>query len=431
MENNINIKPRLSIGRIMIVGLGFLGINLVWPIFNSFVPLFLQAGNPEYEQSLLAAGREIPDIAGFGLSPSLAFFIMTWDNIFNVFVSPWAGLKSDQTWTRFGRRKPWLLIGVPIAAIALTIIPLARSIFAIMVFIILMNFGMSLFRTPTVAWLGDLFPPEKRSQANGIINLMGGVGGAIALFGSGMLFDRFGPLAPFLGGALMLVLSEGIAVWQVHEPRSINAAQEAKPQRSFFRNMHAILKDQGRHTYLLLISIFLYFMAYESLQTGLTSFGVFTLGISPGLATITTALFAGSFIVFSIPSGMLAARLGRKRMMLIGLIAMIAFFTFGYFFINGAWMMGVILVLVGIAWAFVNVNSLPMVLDFSDGVNIGVFTGLYYVAAQAAAVAGPVLSGAVIEVFGNDYRLLWIMSTLYVLLAALAIFPVRAKSKVK
>jgi MFS family permease len=221
-------------------------------------------------------------------------------------------------------------------------------------------------------------------------------------------------VAPFLGGALMLVLSEGIAVWQVHEPRSINTAQEAKPQRSFFRNMRSILKEQGKDTYLLLISIFLYFMAYESLQTGLTSFGVFTLGISPGLATITTALFAGSFIIFSIPSGILAARLGRKRMMLIGLIAMIAFFTFGYFFINGAWMMGVILVLVGIAWA---------------GVNIGVFTGLYYVAAQAAAVTGPVLSGAVIEVFGNDYRLLWIMSALYVLLAAIVIFPVRAHSK--
>ena len=429
MEITVNKKPHLSIGRIMIVGLGFLGINLVWPIFNSFVPLFLQAGNPEYEQSLIAAGREIPNIAGFGLSPSLAFFVMTWDNIFNVFISPWAGLKSDQTWTRFGRRKPWMLIGVPVATFALIMIPLARSVFAIMVFITFMNFGMSLFRTPTVAWLGDLFPPEKRSQANGIINLMGGIGGAIALFGSGILFDKFGRVAPFIGGALMLVLSEGIAIWQVKEPDSIPSAQTPKVKGSFFNNLRAILKDQGKNTFLLLVSIFLYFMAYESLQTGLTSFGVFTLGITPGLATVTTALFAASFIIFSIPSGIIAGKLGRQRMMLIGLVAMVILFSFGYFFINGVWLLGVLLVLIGIAWAFVNVNSLPMVLDFCKNGNVGVFTGLYYVAAQAAAIAGPVLSGAIIEIFGNDYRLLWIISALYVLLAVLVIMPVRASSK--
>ena len=66
-------------------------------------------------------------------------------------VSPWAGTKSDHTWTRFGRRKPWIMIGTPIAALALTLIPLANTIFAIMVFILITNFGMSLFRTPTVA----------------------------------------------------------------------------------------------------------------------------------------------------------------------------------------------------------------------------------------------------------------------------------------
>ena len=430
MENTkTSIKPHLSVGRTLIVGLGFLGINLVWPIFNSFVPLFLQAGNPEYEQSLLAAGREIPNITGFGLSPSLAFFIMTWDNIFNVLVSPWAGLKSDHTWTRFGRRKPWMLIGVPIAAIALTLIPFAQSVFAIMIFIALTNFGMSLFRTPTVAWLGDLFPSEKRSQANGIINLMGGIGGAIALFGSGILFDQFGRFAPFLGGALMLILSEGIAIWQVEEPNTITHAQKQNARHGFLHNMRLAMQNQGKDTILLLISIFLYFMAYESLQTGLTSFGVFTLGITPGLATITTALFAGAFIVFSMPSGLLAFKLGRKRMMLIGLIAMVVLFTVGYFFIDGVWLLGIILVLVGTAWAFVNVNSLPMVLDFSDGVNVGIFTGLYYVAAQGAAVAGPVLSGAVIELFGNDYRLLWALSALYVLLATLVILPIQPPAK--
>ena len=427
MENKKN--TRLSIYKTIIIGLGFLGINLVWPIFNSFVPLILQAGNPEYEQSLIAAGREIPDIMGFGLNPSLAFFIMTWDNIFNVLVSPWAGLKSDLTWTRFGRRKPWMMIGVPIAAIALILIPLANSIFAIMVFIILTNFGMSLFRTPTVAWLGDLFPPERRSQANSIINLMGGIGGAIALFGGGILFDRFGRVAPFLGAAITLVLSEGIAVWLVKEPKEIKSVEAKADRRGFLGNMREILKGQGKDTFYLLISIFLYFMAYESLQTGLTSFGVFTLGISPGLATMTTAFFAGSFILFSVPSGILAAKLGRRSMILIGLTAMVILFSAGYLFIDGVWMLSIILVLVGVGWACVNVNSLPLVFDFSKGLNAGVFTGLYYVAAQGAAVAGPVLSGVIVEVFGNDFRLLWMVSAIYVLLATLLVLPIKVPAK--
>ena len=57
--------------RTFVVGFGFLGISVIWPIFNNFVPIFLQAGNPEYNRQLLEAGREIPKVAGFGLAPGL------------------------------------------------------------------------------------------------------------------------------------------------------------------------------------------------------------------------------------------------------------------------------------------------------------------------------------------------------------------------
>jgi len=164
---------RFPYGRTVVLGFGFLGISLVWPIFNQFIPIFLQAGNPAF-----AAETEV---AGFGLSPALALFIMTWDNLINVFVQPWVGERSDRTWNRFGRRKGWILLGVPVAVIGFVQIPLAPTALAIAVFILITNVGMALFRSPTVAWLGDLFKPEQRSQANGVINLMGGVGGLLAL----------------------------------------------------------------------------------------------------------------------------------------------------------------------------------------------------------------------------------------------------------
>jgi len=412
---------KIHFGKTMVIGLAFLGINLVWPVFNSFVPLFLQAGNPAYEQQLIEAGREIPNIAGFGLSPALAFFVMTWDNIFNVLVSPWAGAKSDHTWNKLGRRKPWIMLGMPIAAIAMTLIPLANSVFAIMVFILITNFGMSLFRTPAVAWLGDLFPAEKRSQANGIINLMGGIGGALALFGSGMLFDAFGRVIPFLAAALLLAAVEGVAMWQVNEPSpEENGVISIAKKSNFFEDMRSVFTSQSRSMLFLLLSIFLYFMAYEALQTGLTSFAVFSLGLTPGLATIMTALFAAAFILFSIPSGFIAGKLGRRRTMSIGMLGLSASFGIGFFVIQEQVVLGVILLLAGFCWAFINVNSLPLVLDLGDSAQVGVYTGLYYVAAQSAAISGPVISGAVVELAGNNYRWLWAVSAVYVLLAFIA-----------
>src|SRR5690606_2641940 len=210
---------RFDYRRTLIVGFGFLGISIIWPIFNQFIPIFLQAGNPEYERQLLEAGREIPDVTGFALAPSLALFIMTWDNLINVFLQPWVGARSDRTWNRFGRRKPWILLGAPIAALGFIFIPLAPTVMAMAAFILITNVGMALFRSPTVAWLGDLFPSADRSKANGIINLMGGVGGVIALLGGGLLFIQFGRPAPFIGGAILMLVAVGVAVLLVREPR--------------------------------------------------------------------------------------------------------------------------------------------------------------------------------------------------------------------
>jgi MFS family permease len=306
-------------------------------------------------------------------------------------------------------------------------IPVANTLLAIMVFILITNFGMSLFRSPTVAWLGDLFSAEKRSQANGIINLMGGVGGAIALFGSGILFDKFGRVAPFIGAAALLLLSEGIAVWRVREPERVMTQAEGELKGNFLANFRKVLKNQSRSANLILLAIFLYFMAYEALQTGLTSFAVFSLGMTPGEATIITALFAAAFILFAVPSGFISSRFGRKRMIVIGLVGMILLFSFGYFLIQTPFSLGLVLLLTGISWACVNVNSLPLVFDYGDEGQSGAYTGLYYVAAQAAAISGPVLSGAVVELLDNNYRWLWAVSAVYVLLAWLAMQGVKPR----
>ena len=95
--------------RALFLGLVSYAASLAELVFDTFVPVLLQAGHPLWHND---TGPHAP-LVGFALAPSLAFFIMTWDNVINLFVHPLAGVRSDQTWTRWGRRKPWLLVGVP------------------------------------------------------------------------------------------------------------------------------------------------------------------------------------------------------------------------------------------------------------------------------------------------------------------------------
>jgi MFS family permease len=175
---------------------GFMSIFLIWPIYNQFIPIFLQAGNPEWELESRVLRPAFTGITGFGLSPAVAFFIMTWDN-----VQSWAGVRSDRTWGRWGRRKPWLLVGVPIAAFGFVLIPFARILAVMLLFIFIANVGMALFRAPTAALLGDIFSPEQRSQARGISGLMASISGIVAIAVGSVLFERVGRAAPFIFSA--------------------------------------------------------------------------------------------------------------------------------------------------------------------------------------------------------------------------------------
>jgi MFS family permease len=424
-----NDLRRFTYRKTFLVGFGFLGISIIWPIFNQFIPIFLQAGNPEFERQLLEAGRDIPDVVGFGLTPSLALFIMTWDNIINVFVQPWVGAKSDHTWNRFGRRKPWILLGMPIAVVGFVLIPFAQTALMVAVFILITNFGMALFRSPTVSWLGDLYLPDDRSKANGIINLMGGVGALIAFFAGGWLYDSVGRAAPFIAGAVLLIVASLVAVWRVREPRVIETEEDKGA--GVIQNLKEMFADPNKSGLLVLVSILFWFMGFNALEAGLSSFAVFTLGISPGQASIFAGSISISFILFALPAGFLGTKYGRRNVIIVGLLGLIVLLLAGFFIIQGAVTFVIILVLAGVFWSAVNVNSLPLVYDYGDERKIGAYTGLYYFASQSAAVLGPTLGGVTVDVMGDQYRWLWLFSVLFMVLAFVTMTRVKARVSAK
>ena len=418
------MSSRLNYGKTFLLGFGFLGISIIWPIFNQYIPIFLQAGNPEFERQLLAEGRAIPDIVGFGLAPSLALFIMTWDNILNMFIAPWIGAQSDQTWNRFGRRKPYILLGAPLALLGFIFIPFAQSVLAIAAFILITNFGMALFRSPTVAWLGDLFEPNERSKANGVINLMGGVGGLLAYFGGGILFNSFGRVAPFAAGAIATAVALVVALIFVKEPAKITTESKEK-KRSVLENLRVVIDNPDKSGLYVLFGILFWFMAFNALETGLSSFAVFTLGMKAGTASVYTGLVTITVILFAIPAGIFGTRFGRGPIIRVGLVGLTALALLGYFFIQNTLTFAIVLVLTGAFWSLVNVNSLPLVYDHGDEKRIGAFTGLYYLSSQLAAVLGPTLGGILVDALNDQYRWLWLFAAFFMAIALIVMLRVR------
>lgn len=413
--------------RTFLVGFGFFGISILWPIFNQWVPLILQVGNPEFNAN-------VANFVGFGLGPALAMFIMTWDNIINIFVQPWVGNRSDHTWNRFGRRKPWILLGLPIALLGFVSIPMAQSVLAVAAFILVTNFGMALFRSPVVSWLGDLFQPQERSKANGVINLMGGAAGVLSYVLGGMIYNSFGRNGPFIAGAITMVVALAVVLIWVKEPKDRLGEMAADGQsknesvKGLIPNLKFVFSNKDKSALFILLAIFCWFTGFNAIETGLSSFAVFSLGIKPGTASIVASVANLSVLAFCIPAGFLAGKLGRRKTIIWGLLALLVIFLVSFIFVKGLISFIIILVLVGFFWSWVNVNSLPLVYDHGDEKRIGAYTGLYYFFSQTAAVLGPTLGGLLVENMNFNYSVLFIFGAVFIFLAFLSMLKVTDKA---
>ena len=400
-------------GRTFALAFGFFGISLVGPIFNNFVPLLLK----QREVGALAIG-----------------VALTWDNYFNIVLQPLVGALSDRTRTRWGRRLPWLMVGAPLAALAFVSIPLARSVAGIMLAIGLTNFALAVFRSPTIALLGDLYPPEQRSTANGVINLMGGLGAILAFLVGGALYEaalsRWGlsaaEVAPFAFGAGMLLLAVGVVLWRVREPRQPVASAAAEPSlRAVWQAVRQ--RRLAGHAGLgrLLLALLAWFWAYSLVEAWLSSFGKFVLGLSDGRVAMVTAMLPLTFVALAVPAGLAGARWGRRRVILAGLMALTLLLALGLV-VRTVPALLALLAGLGAAWALVNVNALPLVYEYGPEGQAGWMTGLYYIASNAALILGPPALGLLLEWRPGAYAMLFPLAAAGMALAAVLLLGVPA-----
>lgn len=396
---------RLNWGKTFVLGFGFLAISAVWPLYDSYMPLFL--------------GKFIS-------SSALVGAIMGLDNVLGFTLQPWIGSLSDRTHSTWGRRRPYLLIGMPIAAVALVALNWTydAGLVPLLLTTGVLNLAMSLFRSPTVALMPDLTPPPLRSKANGIINLMGGIGAAIVLQVGKMIYREDAAAMPFMVAAAIMVAVFFLFLLVIREPAvpEGDSDVEETPQ-SLVAALGYLVKNRDKNTLLLLSAIFSWFVAYQAVNTWFTTFAIQRFEVAENVASGALLAFAGAIILGALPAGYIGTAIGRRRTIMIGLGGMVVSFAAMYFASTLTMMMG-LLVIGGLFWALININSYPMVVQMCNPKDTGTFTGLYYIFQGVGGISGPFLAGVLFDVWGST-KPLWVTAMLFMGLALWLISRVR------
>ena len=424
---------KLDNRRTILVGLAFLSICAFWQMYDNVVPLIL--------------GET------FHLDESLTGAIMAADNVLALFLLPFFGGLSDRCRPgKLGRRTPFILSGTAAAVILMNLLPIldnsyARSAapFKLVSFVIVLGLlliAMGTYRSPAVALMPDVTPKPLRSRANAIINLMGAVGGVLYLVITALLYPKskteglthvnYQPL--FVIVALIMLTAVAVLLRTIREPelaQANRALEQEHPEWNLARDdgsgREALPAPVKRSLAFLLASIALWFIGYNGVTTWFSRYVSAVMGEGIGTTSIYLTVATVGAIVSYIPIGVLASRVGRKRTIQAGTVLLAACFASGYFLTAHARtvspVMYLVFALVGLAWAAINVNSLPMVVEMCRGSDVGKFTGYYYTASMAAQVVTPVLAGTLMKHI--SYQILFPYAALFVALSFVTMLFVR------
>ena len=272
--------------------------------------------------------------------------------------------------------------------------------------------AMAIFRSPAVALMPDVTIKPLRSKANAVINLMGTAGGILILV-LGMVFATSAVKNAMMNYTLyygivagLMILSLVIFRLTVKEPQWAAQMQEdslrlgiEEAQDQEDGEKRRLSKSEVRSMLLILASVALWYIGYNAVTSKYSLYASSVLGMDYN----TTLLLAqGAAIVSSLPAGMVASKIGRKKTILAGVVMLTAAFGIAAFMRAGSsvLLMNVLFALAGIGWATINVNSFPMAVEMCSGADIGKYTGYYYTASMAAQIVTPIFSGFLMDKMG-------------------------------
>lgn len=389
---------KLNYKRTLLVGFAFLSICAFWQLYDNVIPLILKNT--------------------FHMKDSLVGVVMAMDNVLALFLLPFFGKLSDKCHTKLGRRTPFILGGTAAAVILMNILPYADNHEKLLLFVIplgLLLIAMGTYRSPAVALMPDVTPKPLRSKANAIINLMGALGGVFTLGVTGLLVHagatgRNDYTMLFLAVSLLMAISVIVLVLTVRENKlaaEVAAMEtdeekeaEAEEKKESGKAFGELAPDVRRSLWLILFSVAFWFMGYNAVTSAFTRYMQVQWGYDIKAASLCLMVATVGAVLSYLPVGILSSKFGRKKLIQAGVILLAVCFATAGLFTAFHPAVYVVFALVGVAWAMINVNSYPMVVEISKSGDVGKYTGYYYTFSMAAQIITPILSGLLMEHVG-------------------------------
>ena len=406
------IERGYSTMQVVIASLGFGACSVFWAIYNSYVPLILDAKLNDLGNVVLSAT----------LISTLTGTIMSIDNFFGLVFQPIFGRKSDNTRSRWGKRLPYLLIGIPVCALLFILVPIAGRIYGVtgilvmMAVIIAFNFVMSTWRAPCVAIMPDMVPPKYQSQGNSIVNLVMVVVGVISMSAATIL-GMMGYKDAIAGGDYLSVFVFGSVVALVFlvvifvfvkwpdnrgEPKAERVAENGKKESVLSLNLP---KEVKRSMLFMMLMLFLNSGSGDGANTYNTLYTTKTLNMDVATVTMLTSICSMGAVAMAVPAGWLGGKIGRIKTISIGVsVCLVARVGMVFLHLAGNYVYAAYAVLNTVYYGaamLVNINTLPVMLAIGGKDNFGAFTGYYYTATMSAAIVFPTIFGFFIGITGT------------------------------
>lgn len=381
---------KLNTKRTVLIGFAFMSVLAFWQFYDQVIPVILENH--------------------FGQSTLLTNLIMSLDNLLAVFMLPLFGTLSDKTRTPLGKRTPYILFGTIAAVILMFIMAFlteARNFSGFIVCLLLLLVTMSIYRSPTAAYMPDVTPKPLRSKGNAIINLVGYIGGIfstiIMMFlvtseaqpDGSLKYNSFIPI--FITVAVFMLVSVLIMVFCVNENKVVAEANIQDDEESSAAKGEKLPKDVKISLIFILLSVFLWFTAYNGVTTSFSRYFENKFGVDAGSSSLYLTVATVAAIISFIPLGTVSSKLGRKKTIIAGIVLMTLCYGAMIFIDKVSVLIYVVFALVGIGWAAINVNSFPMVVEMCSSADVGKYTGYYYAFSMSAQIVTPILSALIIS----------------------------------
>lgn len=403
---------KLNTKRTILVGLAFMTISSFWQLYDFAIPLMLKND--------------------LNISDTVSGVVMSLDNVLALFMLPFFGALSDRTITKYGKRMPFIIVGTIATIAGLLLVPFAASQRNLGLFILALGIVLlfvASYRSPAVALMPDVTIKPLRSKGNAIINLMGALGGVVALLGMSFFKpEKVGYYPVFIFVGVFMALGLVIMLATIKENKWAKEMQERSielgiEEEDEVLEVHELEPEVKRSLSFILMSIALWFMGYNAVISAFSRYATHQIGLGESQASqILLVANIGAILSF-IPVGMISSKIGRKKTILFGVTLLALVFLTATLYTAPTPLMYLNFLLAGLAWASINVNSLPMVLEMAKSGDVGKYTGLYYTFSMSAQIITPILSGLLFDLFG--YIVLFPYAAFFVALAFFTMSQVR------